>query len=307
MRNRAWQASIVVVGLALTALARTAWAQEPPAEGAHAEAGQPAGERPADFEAKVEEFRAMGVPEKEAFVLALLSLSDQTDMAQLLPYFMLMEPGGGEGDIAGLLFFMSMFGKGSATGGPVAVTQGDNVLLVIERGKVYKIDTANMRILGEVAYRPAASIDLGKLMTSEIMQKARAKAERETCMSNLKQIALAALMYAQDWDETLPKADWVPALRPYMNNDRLFVCPARPHQPIGYAFNKALLGASPAKIERPAETIMIFESKLAGDSPVGGADDVPVEGVHDGGICAAFADGHVAWMDVNEARERLKQ
>lgn len=306
MTNKAWQVSIVVAILTLTALAVTAQAQEAQApQAAQAEADHPAETPPADFEAKVEEFRSMGVPEKEAFVLALLSLSDQTDMAQLLPYLMLMEPGGGD-EMAGLLLFMNMFGKGNAASGPVAVTQGDSILLVIDRGKVYKIDTANMKVLGEVAYKPAPSIDLRKILTSEIIRKARAKAELASCQSNLKQIAMGVLMYAQDFDETLPKADWVPALGPYLKNDRIFVCPARPHQRCGYAFNKALLGASLAKIEEPAETIMIFESKLDGESPVGGADDVPIEGIHDGGICVAFVDGHVAWMDVNEARERLK-
>ncbi|MCX7597787.1 MAG: hypothetical protein N2512_02820 [Armatimonadetes bacterium] len=307
MTRRAWQVITLGVCFGLAALATRAQAQEPQAaQGAQAEAAQPAAERPDDFEAKMEEFKAMGVPEKDAFVLALLTMSEETDMAQLLPYLMLMEPDAKGEDILGMMFFMNLFGRGGATSGPVAVTQGDSVLLIIERGKVYKVDTATMKVLGEVGYRPAARTDLSKLMTSEIMRKARARAETESCQSNLKQIAAGVLMYAQDHGDTLPKADWVPALRPYLNNDRLFTCPTRPHQPIGYAFNKALLGASLLKIERPAETIMIFESKLAGESPVGGADDVPIEGVHDGGICAVFVDGHVEWMSVNDARERLK-
>lgn len=299
----------MAVVLALAALAGIGHAQEPlpvPATDEPVVAGQPAAETPGAFEAKMEEFKALGLPDKEAFVMALLSLSDEMDMAQLLPYLMLMQPGGGEGDLAGIMLFMNMLGKGSTAGGPVALTQGENILLVIERGKVYKIDTVNMKLLGEVAYRPSARLDLGKFLTSQIAREARAKAERSSCMSNLKQIALAVMMYAQDNNETLPPEDWVPALRPYLMNDRIFACPTRPHQPVGYAFNKSLLRTPLHKIQNPAETIMLFESKLADDSPVGSAEDVPVEGVHEGGICVAFADGHVEWLNVNEARERLK-
>src|SRR5881396_3133319 len=37
-----------------------------------------------------------------------------------------------------------------------------------------------------------------------VFAQARAKARQATCMSNLKQLALGALMYGQDFDETYP-------------------------------------------------------------------------------------------------------
>jgi len=40
-----------------------------------------------------------------------------------------------------------------------------------------------------------------------VFAQARASARQTTCASNLKQFALASLMYAQDYDETLPRVD----------------------------------------------------------------------------------------------------
>src|SRR5579871_4089913 len=41
-----------------------------------------------------------------------------------------------------------------------------------------------------------------------VFAQARAKARQTTCLSNNKQIALGVLMYAQDYDETLPMCAW---------------------------------------------------------------------------------------------------
>src|SRR5437762_6179565 len=40
-----------------------------------------------------------------------------------------------------------------------------------------------------------------------VFAQAREKARQATCISNLKQLALAYLMYAQDHDEVLPRRD----------------------------------------------------------------------------------------------------
>ena len=46
-----------------------------------------------------------------------------------------------------------------------------------------------------------------------VFAKAREKARQASCESNLKQLALGMLMYAQDYDEKLP-ANWGPACWP---------------------------------------------------------------------------------------------
>ena len=37
-----------------------------------------------------------------------------------------------------------------------------------------------------------------------VFAKAREKARQSMCVNNVRQLALGVLMYAQDWDETLP-------------------------------------------------------------------------------------------------------
>jgi len=68
-----------------------------------------------------------------------------------------------------------------------------------------------------------------------VFARAREKARQTSCLSNQKQIALATLMYAQDYDEM-----WCPAvtanaggtytafhlLEPYVKNAQIYVCPS---------------------------------------------------------------------------------
>src|SRR5947209_7161741 len=48
-----------------------------------------------------------------------------------------------------------------------------------------------------------------------------------TCQSNLKQLALATLMYAQDYDDRLPvRRNWSDGIYPYLKNRSVYVCPS---------------------------------------------------------------------------------
>ncbi len=80
-----------------------------------------------------------------------------------------------------------------------------------------------------------------------VFAQAQARARSITCLSNEKQIGLAIMMYAQDYDDTLPSAyyylngatssggymHWSGMVAPYVENDGLFVCPA--HKLGGFA------------------------------------------------------------------------
>lgn len=79
-----------------------------------------------------------------------------------------------------------------------------------------------------------------------VFAQARDKARQTACLSNQKQIGTALMMYAQDYDETLPSAPysgliadpdalagwnwalWVPKLHPYVKNYQVFACPNGP-------------------------------------------------------------------------------
>ncbi len=91
------------------------------------------------------------------------------------------------------------------------------------------------------------------------------KARTNACISNMKQIDTAVLMYTQDYDETYPnyrflplgsqqagdfeKNSWKSVLEPYTKNKQIFVCPENPSKEtasddpaykISYAANVAL-------------------------------------------------------------------
>lgn len=66
-----------------------------------------------------------------------------------------------------------------------------------------------------------------------VFARAREQARKASCMSNLKQIGIAVMMYVQDYDETYPIANlyatpqrfWYSVLDPYTKSKQVFVCP----------------------------------------------------------------------------------
>jgi len=70
-----------------------------------------------------------------------------------------------------------------------------------------------------------------------VFAQAREKARQTSCLSNEKQIGLAALQYAQDFDETMPQlyyfknspstVHWMDLLYPYIKSEAIFTCPSR--------------------------------------------------------------------------------
>jgi prepilin-type N-terminal cleavage/methylation domain-containing protein/prepilin-type processing-associated H-X9-DG protein len=67
-----------------------------------------------------------------------------------------------------------------------------------------------------------------------VFAQAREKARSASCQSNLKQMALGVLMYAQDFDEKYPpvyvdaafRQVWVDFIQPYIKNIQVFRCPS---------------------------------------------------------------------------------
>lgn len=74
-----------------------------------------------------------------------------------------------------------------------------------------------------------------------VFARARAKAQQTSCLSNVKQLVLGCLMYAQDYDDIIPagrvqhypadcsdnsKAFWQHVIFPYVKNTQLFACPS---------------------------------------------------------------------------------
>ena len=87
--------------------------------------------------------------------------------------------------------------------------------------------------------------------------RARENARKTSCMSNLKQIGLGWMQYAQDYDELVVPGttngyaaanyafSWPVLLQPYTKSTQLLVCPSKSDMSLGYTYNATAAGASP--------------------------------------------------------------
>jgi len=152
-----------------------------------------------------------------------------------------------------------------------------------------------------------------------VFARAREKARQTSCLSNVKSLTLAALMYAQDYDETLPFAYngkwWYQVLEPYLKNTQILTCPSKRAYPIGYAWNYAGCGYAPGVRYSPPRTGAIYEGCILGiylspgpsetimlaDNWLGGSSSQRLylyrqidrrEGRHNGTDNYGFVDGH---------------
>ncbi|MCX7993288.1 MAG: prepilin-type N-terminal cleavage/methylation domain-containing protein, partial [Fimbriimonadales bacterium] len=91
-----------------------------------------------------------------------------------------------------------------------------------------------------------------------VFAQARTKARQTTCASNLRQVAMAGLMYIQDYDETLFHGEvrtpsgffmWPHLLRPYVKAPQVFWCPEEPdviYRRLDYQYFDYVFGRNPA-------------------------------------------------------------
>lgn len=176
-----------------------------------------------------------------------------------------------------------------------------------------------------------------------VFAKAREKARQTSCLSNVKQICLAHLMYSSDYDERLTGRVMVwPRLYPYTKNLEIFSCPdwgstvvmtnytgycqSTYNQytmvvPIkgGYGVACYVTGSTTGntlnQIRRPAEIIWLIEVPCCTrddrtgnctqhSNPTASCANGPrVSLRHNEGAVFGFCDGHAKWMKPVEHRE----
>jgi prepilin-type N-terminal cleavage/methylation domain-containing protein/prepilin-type processing-associated H-X9-DG protein len=167
-----------------------------------------------------------------------------------------------------------------------------------------------------------------------VFARAREKARQTSCLSNVKQLGLAFMMYAQDYDETcIPLANggygvarysWYTLIQPYVKNQHILVCPSRPKRAVAYglSFNNIAAddtsagglgkGVALASIASPADALMLTEAerddgaqiyyvyslkRYAVGAVAGHATNgIPSPGRHNGGNNVCFCDGHAKWV-----------
>ena len=168
-----------------------------------------------------------------------------------------------------------------------------------------------------------------------VFARAREKARQSSCLSNVKQIMLGVLMYAQDYDERLLIAAswptpagtvvWDQIVQPYANNQQIFVCPSerdKQHaRDLGYGWNYQEFGyytggaptnnySTPlAEIEAPAETIVLGDnedadarSNSSGERFLYRRHATYTPSKHNGGGNMGLADGHAKWYSESALR-----
>jgi prepilin-type N-terminal cleavage/methylation domain-containing protein/prepilin-type processing-associated H-X9-DG protein len=126
-----------------------------------------------------------------------------------------------------------------------------------------------------------------------VFAQAREKARTTSCLSNTKQIGLAGLMYAQDFDETLPpwrvnnRLYWVGGraissgpldktlglLWPYVKSGDLQKCPSyvggQNLGGTGYGINLSLSQLALSELDRPTETLFFADAGIPNFPVVG--------------------------------------
>lgn len=166
-----------------------------------------------------------------------------------------------------------------------------------------------------------------------VFAKAREKARQTSCLNNLKQLGLAMIQYAQDYDERFPARSgplftdpalgefnlrldgthqhgWATRILPYIKNSQVYVCPSNSFRSCGINYGVAdnAFDTSGACVKyfnesqpmgrfvRPSESLMITEKNGGGgDQYVLSTAWYCCAAPHNDGGNIVFVDGHAKW------------
>jgi prepilin-type N-terminal cleavage/methylation domain-containing protein/prepilin-type processing-associated H-X9-DG protein len=180
-----------------------------------------------------------------------------------------------------------------------------------------------------------------------VFAKAREKARQASCLSNMKEIGLAVLMYMGDYDQHTPLLRyyppagynyafddgsgtiscyfWVEAVHPYTKNYEINLCPSRDsagnrddtnvfrskYLEHGYALNAYVENRKESEIQEPAGTLMNVETGwCCPDLGLWATTGIPTsggEGVHAGMANWSFMDGHAKAMKLSSTLQPAQQ
>ena len=122
---------------------------------------------------------------------------------------------------------------------------------------------------------------------------ARGKAQATMSMSNLKQLSMAAQVYAVERDGALPPpTGWPQELRKFYGSDQVLKDPACRDGGRAYAMNAALRGMRLDSIANRGRTVLFFAC-APGAPPAGGPELLPPKPRYRSGHIIAFCDEHI--------------
>ena len=207
--------------------------------------------------------------------------------------------------VLGVLSFCTFF-----LTAPLAIIFGiiSLIMIIRSKGQLKGTGFAISGIAVPVAALPIVAMLMGIMMPALV--RARSMGQRAVCMSNLKQLGVATMMYAENNKEQYPTTDkWCDLLGPYYgNNSKVLICPATQKSKCGYAkmcgytiepnakhqCNYAINPNAKRDCRFPATTILLFESN-PGWNQSGGPELLTTQN-HDGGCNVLFCDGHVEFV-----------
>lgn len=176
---------------------------------------------------------------------------------------------------------------------------------------------------------------LAAILLPTFMQ-AMEKARQVVCASNLRQLAMAISMYAEDYGGLLPYVGyldtasqwqgngwlWAELIQPYVMNEGVFSCPTT-RGAVSYGMNGLVSGAGSDSVEWPSQTVLLSDYQPLqqwapwdpGQPAYQIALDVerqdpadpgsPLKDCftrHQGGAVYAFLDGHVKRLRPNSLK-----
>ncbi len=108
-----------------------------------------------------------------------------------------------------------------------------------------------------------------------VFAKAREKARQTQCQASLRQLGIATLSYAQDYDEKFPSdasyggavhdGNWAAEVNIYVKAPKIFACPNDTSVPTGtnatlsYGYNGNLAAVNSSKFAAPALLVLFYE------------------------------------------------
>ena len=132
----------------------------------------------------------------------------------------------------------------------------------------------------------------------------RERAHAAACMNNMKQLAAAAFMYADEHDEIIPD---VTELSSYLDDEDVFICPRDTRSGLGVtkpsytAFEYTPPSLLPSDINGLfSEAILYIESDKAGEEEKENIAGDDIDFRHDARTVIVFADGHIVSMSEDQ-------
>lgn len=114
------------------------------------------------------------------------------------------------------------------------------------------------------------------------MAQGKEEALRTQCLSNIKQLALGAIMLASDHDDkfAITSTTFRQKVSPYIKNQKVFQCPSGKMVP-AYSFNDKLVNVDFNAMKDPSKVVLIYEGRNG-----------KLQFNHAGSAMVAFVDGH---------------